>query len=146
MANGSKIGAVMMCMDCRLHHPAAQQHAQICEILGVDDIYIDTEAGPDGAVLHDTDRCCAALKNLIIIKEAKLPDAYAIVAHYDCAGHAVSNEQHDQDVVAAAEKLSLEIFAEAGRIVPLIAYPNEGASGPTWLIKKVVIETVAAAA
>jgi hypothetical protein len=136
MAEGKKIATVITCMDCRLHRPDADQYGQLCEILEVDDCYIDTEAGPDGAVLNDTDRCCATVQNLVIIKEAKNPDVMAIVAHYDCAGHSVSDQQHDTDVLAAADKLSTEIFGEIGKIVPLIAYQNTGAEGPAWLLKK----------
>lgn len=135
MTQGKKIAAVVTCMDCRLHRPDAEQYRQLCEVLGVDDCYVETEAGPDGAVLNDTERCCAAVRNLVIIKEAKQPDVMAIVAHYDCAGHPVTNEEHDRDVVAAAEKLSQEIFGESGKVVPLVAYPSDAEEGPTWLLK-----------
>ncbi|MFT7507043.1 MAG: hypothetical protein ACI92I_000181 [Acidimicrobiales bacterium] len=145
MSNKNKIATVVTCMDCRLHRPDAMQYQQLCKILDVDDCYIDTEAGPDGAVLNDTDRCCGTIQNLVIIKEAKKPDVMAIVAHYDCAGHSVPDEQHDTDVVAAAEKLSLEIFGEAGKVVPLVAYQNTE-EGPSWLLKRMDAQALAIAA
>lgn len=135
MSENHKVAVVMTCMDCRLHRPEAEHYKQLCELLEVDDCYIETEAGPDGAVLNDTDRCCGAVQNLVIIKEAKHPDVMAICAHYDCAGHPVSDEEHDRDVLAAAEQLSQEVFGEGGKVVPLVAYES-GEAKPTWLIKK----------
>ena len=140
MESKRRTAAVMTCMDYRLHEASAAQYSQLCEILNVDRCYIETEAGPDGAILNGGDRWKGAMRNLSIIDEAKHPDIFAIVAHYDCAGYPVSNEQHDHDVVAAAKKLSLELFGENGKVVPLVAYPSEG-EGPTWRIKRLDSET-----
>jgi len=129
------IAVVMTCMDCRLHRPEAEHYRQLCELLEVDDCYIETEAGPDGAVIHDEERSAGAVKNLQIIEDAKNPKVMAICAHYDCAGHPVSDGEHDQDVVKAAEQLSKEVYGESGKVIPLIAYQNEG-DGPTWGVKK----------
>ena len=135
MTNKHKVGVVVTCMDCRLHRPEADHYTQLCKALGVDDIYIETEAGPDGAICQDGERCLGAIQNLVIIKEAKQPDIFAVVAHYDCAGHPVDNEEHDQDVVAAADRVSEKVHGEPGKVAALVAYPNESEEGPTWLIK-----------
>ncbi len=135
-----KVAVVITCMDCRLHHPDAQHYTQLCDLLGVDDCYIETEAGPDGAVMkeHDSERWHGAVKNLVLIREAKKPDVFAFVAHYDCAGHPVSDAQHDQDVQTAARGLSDALFAEPHKVTPIIAYPNPDADAtPTWLLKRV---------
>lgn len=131
-------------MDYRLHEPSAELYRQLCEVLDVDRCYILTEAGPDGVVLYDADRYRGTIDNLRIIIEAKNPDVIGKLGHYDCAGHPVSDEQHDVDIVAAAEKLSKDLFEKSGGVIPLAAHPHNE-SGPTWRIKELSLETEAGA-
>ena len=138
-----RVAVVITCMDCRLHHPDAQHYAQLCTLLDVTDCYLETEAGPDGAILQDrdSDRWHGAVKNLLLIREAKHPDVFALVAHYDCAGHPVSDRQHDHDVVGAARDLSHTLFDRPDGVVPLIAYPNPTSGAqPTWLLRRAPTE------
>lgn len=141
-----RVADVKICKDCRLHRPEAQMYTQLCEILDVDDCYIGAEAGVEGAILNDPDRRAGAFKNAKMIKDLKRPDVFAVVGHYDCAGHNVSDTQHDIDIIAAAEQFSEALFGTTGHVVALIAYPNHSPeNGPTWLLKRVDVPQPAVA-
>ena len=131
-----RIADVKTCKDCRLHRPEAEMYKQLCQVLDVDDCYIGTEAGVEGAILNSAVRRAGAYENAHIIDDAKHPDVFAVVGHYDCAGHPVSDEQHDIDIVKTADALSVEMFGVEGRVVPIIAYQNSDVAGPTWLFKR----------
>lgn len=145
MVDRRRVGRVLTCEDTRLHKREAQMVSQLEELLEVDDIYVGTEAGPEGAVLHCEARFPGVFRNAEIIRDAKQPEVFAIVGHYDCAGHHVSDGQHDHDVVAAANKLSRRLFGETGKVVPIIAYPNSKHSHgePTWLFKRMDAQAAA---
>lgn len=132
-----RVADVKTCKDYRLHEPEAEMYRQLCALLDVDRCYIGTEAGVEGAILVDEVRRAGSYVNAHIIDDAKHPDVFAVVGHYDCAGHNVPDAQHDMDIVATADALSQEIYGEGGRVVAIIAYPNPAESGPTWLFKQV---------
>lgn len=111
-------------------------HVQLSALLGVEHIYVGTEAGPDGAILNDEVRRSGAVKNGTIIRDAKRPDVDALVGHCDCAGHPVSDEQHELDTIEAAKRYSVELHGVPDRVVPVLAYQNPAAGGYTWFFKR----------
>lgn len=134
-----KVGVVLACMDCRLHPEEQRFHSQLKETLGVDHLYVVTTAGPDGKILADDHHCRSHVENIMVAIEAKGAEIVGVVAHYDCAGHPVSNEQHEHDVVKAAEIFAGKLRFD-GPVVPLIAAPE----GARWVVREASPERAAA--
>lgn len=132
MNQDKKVAFVLGCVDCRHHVSEAELIAQLKIILGVDDVYLCTTAGPDGVMVAREVRHDAAMEDAIIIRDAKNATVFAVLGHYGCAGHPVSDEQHDADTVSGAKNMSATVETSA---IPLIFFPRAGQK-PTWGIKR----------
>lgn len=117
------VGIAVTCVDCRLHEcsivPALKQ------IMGVDKVYIETTAGPEGRILQaePNHHLLALIDDLELLIKAKGAKVVAIVGHCDCAGHPVSDAQHAIDIVRAAHVVEETLNNSAVRVMALLAQP-----------------------
>jgi hypothetical protein len=130
----AKLAVALTCADWRLHHPRVNLNGQLARALGVNGVDVLAVPGPDGllAPQRETEwRAAVAQASLLI--GAHSPRTVAIVAHQRCAGHPVSDPQHDVDVAAAAKALK-EATGFAGPVAALVAvYRNDA----RWLLNKI---------
>ena len=117
-----KEGIVIGCVDCRLHGvlPTA------AEIMGVDKVYMFRAVGPDGmwrdpSLAEEKIGTLAGVRRLSSVKDI---EAIAFVGHTACAGHPVSDEEHRQHVLEAAQALKDELKVEQP-VLAVIAQKGE---------------------
>ena len=116
-----KLAIVLTCADWRLHQRKVDLNARLAKRLGVDGIDLITVPGPDGLIkaerLSEWQTAVAQIKLLI---GAHAPQVVTVVAHQRCAGHPVSDGEHDADVVATARALK-EATGFSGPVRALVA-------------------------
>jgi hypothetical protein len=99
-----KNGIVVGCGDCRVQ----VINASAGSIMGVDKIYHAPLFGPDGAWISP-ERVITQQGNVeninVLELKGKEVSAYALIGHTDCAGHSVSDDQHREDIMQAAQNL-----------------------------------------
>lgn len=132
MSQERKVAVALVCMDKRLHTPEAELVPQLQKLLNVDDVYVLTTAGPAGRMLAAGHHAQALSEDTQLIIDAKGASVVALCEHYDCAGHPVSDDQHDQDAARAAEHFKQQINF-AGDVVPLVAKPGNETTA-SWQI------------
>jgi hypothetical protein len=101
-----KLAVLLTCADWRLHQRRVDINARLARRLGVDGIDTIAVPGPDGLVLPE--RCAewaSALAQIKLLIKAHAPVAIVVAAHQRCAGHPVSDGQHDADVGETAKEL-----------------------------------------
>lgn len=132
MKDEKKVAFVLGCVDQRHHVPEAEMIGQLKELLSVDEVYLCTTAGPDGVMVEQGCRCDAAVEDAVIIKEAKGASVFAVLGHHGCAGHPVSDEQHDDDTKKAAKLMATKVQSP---VWPLI-FKLGSEDRPTWVAEK----------
>lgn len=142
-----KIGLAIMCVDNRLSEPGvwAKQYAALLARLGVDALDVIRTPGPDGMFIDPAkkDDLDAVLRSTKLLVGAHDLQAIAIVAHQQCAGHAVGNEEHLADVRKAAEALRKLLPDFSGEIVPMV---QQHLTDDNWLLEEATHERTLAAA
>lgn len=139
MAGNGDVAILISCSDARLTSAIERVRDHLLDrgfIISSRGLYRITVPGPDGACLGKlNDRGCAldaALKAQIDILMSKKPAVLVIAGHTDCAGHAVSDTAHRQDVRQAAEEL-----ADAYD-VPVIGLLDCRVSDEEWRLEEVL--------
>lgn len=138
------IAVVLTCMDDRLHDPDAQIIQQLKKLLGVERVFVRTVAGPDGKIKQGGFGLDDIVADTQLIIDAKGASIVGVLPHCDCAGHPVSDEDHERDAIDAANVL-LDALEFDGSVVPLIARQSTGV-GPTWVIERLSVAHAAHAA
>ena len=136
MAEKSVPVFAITCVDNRLHYPSIVP--QLEEILESDSVYLETMPGPEGCIIGRKDdphnyHLKALVCDLALLIEAKGINTVALIGHCDCAGHPVSDDQHETDICIAA-KILQEALPQSITIIPLLAHPPQQA-GP-WQIER----------
>ena len=91
MATGTFVTAIN-CMDGRVQEPVLRWMRKQFQADHVDMI---TEAGPDGLMTAGTVDSLESIKSRVNVSvNAHHSRVVAVVAHHDCAGHPVSEEEH----------------------------------------------------
>jgi hypothetical protein len=133
-AVGKKMGLVLVCADGRLHQEAVHYNDQLAREMGVDLVDVVAVPGPDGLFKSgregERDSVTGWLKLLV---GAHHPVAIAVVGHYQCAGNAVDDAEHDHDVAAAAAGLKHELGFQG----PVFAFSTVWHSDERWSLKKI---------
>jgi hypothetical protein len=130
MASG-KFAAAINCIDGRAQRPVSEWIRVHCAIDFVDTI---TQPGPEKALTQGPQTMIDAIRqNVAVSVNAHQSQLIAIAAHYDCAGNAVSDEEHRAQVRAACKVIAdwgfparviglwvtdwwqIEVVAEAGQ-------------------------------
>jgi len=125
-----KLGVAVTCADWRLHRRRVDLNARLARQLRVGGVDITAVPGPDGLLRPERagewKAVCDWAKLLVTAHHA---EALAVVAHQRCAGHPVSDMEHDDDVVEVARALK-EAIGFAGRTQALVAtYHNDAKWG-----------------
>jgi hypothetical protein len=136
------VAFVVGCVDCRHHKSDASMIAQLQSQLRADDVYMCTTAGPDGKILAQKACCESIVTDACIIRDAKGARIFAVMGHYQCAGHNVADAQHEEDTMKAAEYLSAQI---GHPVHALVFIPTQSADA-TWAIKSLKVADVFAKA
>jgi hypothetical protein len=102
-ASDGNFSTALNCMDGRTQEPVARWSKQV---FGVQNVDMITTAGMDGAILGDETERNRAFKLAKVSHEKHGSSQVVVVGHSECAGHPVSNEQHEKDVVAAVDRVN----------------------------------------
>ena len=129
-----KIGVAVTCADWRLHQRHVGLYKQIAGKLDVQGVDINALPGPDGLLLPERQRDWACVVDGVkLLVGAHKAVAIAVVAHQRCAGHPVSDDQHDHDAAVAAKALK----AAAGFAGPSYALVAVYHTDDKWTLKQV---------
>ncbi|MGH7141420.1 MAG: carbonic anhydrase [Minisyncoccia bacterium] len=133
MVENKKMGLALVCSDGRLHQGRVQYNKQLCDALGVDLVDIVALPGPDGLFKagREVERDVALAQAKLLI-DAHHPTAVAVVGHYTCAGNPTSDEEHDADAKAAAEKCKTALGFEN-----VLSFSTVRHSDEEWSLKKI---------
>ena len=102
----NKIAVVLTCADWRLHNARVDMNRRLARQLRVDGVDIVAVPGPDGLIRGErAAEWAVAVDQIKLLIMAHKPVALAVVAHQRCAGHPVSDGEHETDVVATARAL-----------------------------------------
>jgi len=101
-----KLAVVLTCADWRLHQHKVGLNARLAKRLGVTGVDLIAVPGPDGLIKPERQsEWQTAVTQIKLLIGAHTPVAVAVVAHQRCAGHPVTDGDHDADVVATAKAL-----------------------------------------
>ena len=101
-----RIAVVLTCAEWRLHQRKVDLNHRLAKLLRVDGADLIAVPGPDG--LLKPERAAeweAVLGQVKLLIGAHSPKALAVVVHQRCAGHPVSDAEHDIDAREMAKKL-----------------------------------------
>jgi len=128
------LAVAMTCSDWRLHQRIVDFNRQIGRATGTQQVDLVALPGPDGLLKPErAGEWEAAKAQVKLLADAHHAAALAVVAHQRCAGHPVSDGEHDRDVQEAAKKLK-ESLGFSGPVYALVAtYKNDR----SWGIKEV---------
>jgi|HubBroStandDraft_3_1064219.scaffolds.fasta_scaffold83225_2 hypothetical protein len=129
-----KLAIAITCADWRLHQHRVDLNRRLARSLKVDGVDLLAVPGPDGLLRPERNgewQALVAQASLLI--GAHSPETVAVVAHQRCAGHPVSDHDHDTDVAAAAKALK-QATGFAGPVVAMVAVYN---SDTSWDLKTV---------
>jgi len=116
-----KLAIVLTCADWRLHQRKVDLNARLAKRLDATGVDLIAVPGPDGLIKPErASEWQTAVAQIKLLIGAHAPIAVAIVAHQRCAGHPVSDGEHDADVVAAAKALK-EATGFAGPVRAIVA-------------------------
>ena len=129
-----KVAVVLTCADWRLHHGRVDMNKRLTRRLGVYGADVIAVPGPDGLIKPErAAEWQVALDQIKLLIGAHHPTVLAVVAHQRCAGHPVSDAEHDTDVAATARALK-EKTGFSGPVAAVVAVYHNDAK---WDFKKV---------
>lgn len=138
MAGEKRIAIGVFCADWRLHQEGVHINNVLCKNLGVDGVDVISIPGPDKICAFEEYAIEKELlaKWLDLLIDAHKPVAIAFIAHYNCAGHPVEDEQHDKDVERMLRGFK-EILDFDGDMVAFCATYKDDANWPLKEIARV---------
>jgi hypothetical protein len=129
-----KIGIALTCADWRLHQSRVDLNTRLAKLMRVNGVDLVAVPGPDGLPLPAREgEWKAAVAQISLLAGAHHASAIAVVAHQRCAGHPVSDGEHDVDVAATAKALK----AATGFGGPVYAVVAVYQSDSRWDLKTV---------
>ena len=127
-----KLAIVLTCADWRLHQRKVDLNARLAKVLGVVGVDLIAVPGPDGLIKPERkSEWQTAVAQIKLLIGAHAPLVLAVVAHQRCAGHPVTDGEHDAHVVATAKALK----AETGFAGPVRAIVAVYQSDTAWDLK-----------
>ena len=101
-----KLAVTLTCADWRLHLRKVDMNARLAKKLGVDGVDLITVPGPDGLIKPEREsEWATAVAQIKLLIGAHAPTTVVVLAHQRCAGHPVSDAEHDADLLATAKAL-----------------------------------------
>jgi len=101
-----KLAVALTCADWRLHQRKVDMNARVAKLLGVDGVDLICVPGPDGMLRPErAGEWQTAVGQIKLLIGAHAPLAVVVLAHQHCAGHPVTDAEHDRDVVTTAKAL-----------------------------------------
>jgi hypothetical protein len=129
-----KLGVALTCADWRLHQHSVDLNARLCKLLGVNGIDLICVPGPDGLGQPGREaEWQVAVGQIELLIRAHAPVTVVVLAHQRCAGHPVTDGEHDADVAATAEALK----AATGFAGPVRAAVAVYHSDTAWDLKQI---------
>jgi hypothetical protein len=121
-----KLAVAMTCSDWRLHQRVVDFNGRIGKATGTGEVDLVALPGPDGLLKPERAGEWEAAKGQVkLLADAHHAAALAVVAHQRCAGHPVSDGEHNHDVQAVAKNLK-ESLGFSGPVYALVAtYKND---------------------
>ncbi|HEX3674395.1 MAG TPA: carbonic anhydrase [Rhizomicrobium sp.] len=128
--NGNKLAVAVTCSDWRLHQHKVDFNRRIGRAVGCGKVDLVALPGPDGLLLPDrAGEWAVAEAQVDLLAKAHQAAALVVVAHQRCAGHPVSDPEHEVDVAATAKALKSALAFE-GPVYALVAtYRSDRAWG-----------------
>jgi len=121
-----RLGVALSCADWRLHHVQANFNSRLAETLDVEGVNTTALPGPDGLILPHRENELAVVAGWIKLHiKVHDPRVLAVVAHQRCAGHPVSDSEHEIDAVRTARALKERTGFAGPMIAVLAAYRHE---------------------
>ncbi len=127
------IAVGLICSDARLHRPEVRITERAAELLGIDHIYLIAKPGPNGVHKKPQAHFEALIDDFVLLIGAKNPSVLIIMGHQNCAGHPVSDDEHDLD----ASEVAQLVKARTGFTGSVMALVATYASDAEWGLKEV---------
>jgi hypothetical protein len=129
-----KLAIALTCADWRLHQRKVDLNTRLARRLGVTGVDLIAVPGPDGLTKPERQaEWQTAVAQISLLIGAHSPQVIAVVAHQRCAGHPVSDFEHDGDVAATAKALK-EATGFTGPVRAMVAVYHSDLS---WDLKDV---------
>jgi hypothetical protein len=128
------LAVALTCADWRLHQRKVDLNARLAKLLHVEGVDLIALPGPDG--LLKPERAAewkAAVGQIKLLIVAHAPRVLVVAAHQRCAGHPVSDGEHETDVLATAKALK----AQTGFAGPVHAVLMVYHSDTAWDLRAV---------
>jgi len=101
-----KLAVALTCADWRLHQHKVDMNARLAKLLRVDGMDLICVPGPDGLIKSDrAAEWQTAVSQIKLLIGAHAPSVVVVLAHQRCAGHPVTDGEHDSDAPATARAL-----------------------------------------
>jgi hypothetical protein len=121
-----KLAVALACADWRLHQHKVALNSRLAKLLGVHGVDLVAVPGPDGLVKPRRGaEWQAAVGQIKLLIGAHAPRVLVVVAHQRCAGHPVSDAEHETDVLATAKALKAETGFSGPVRAMLMAYRSD---------------------
>jgi len=129
-----KLAVALACADWRLHLHKVDLNRRLAKLLGVEGVDLVAVPGPDGLTKPERGtEWQTAIGQIKLLIGAHAPRVLIVVAHQRCAGHPVSDAEHETDVLATAKALK----AETGFSGPVRAMLMVYRSDTAWDIQPI---------
>lgn len=116
-----KLAVALTCADWRLHQHKVDMNARLAKLLRVDGMDLICVPGPDGLIKPErAAEWQTAVSQIKLLIGAHAPVVVVVVAHQRCAGHPVTDGEHDGDAAATAKALK-EATGFAGPVRAVVA-------------------------
>ena len=129
-----KLAVALVCADWRLHQHKVDMNRRLAKLLDVHGVDLVAVPGPDGLVKPERGaEWQTAVGQIKLLVGAHAPRVLVVVAHQRCAGHPVSDAEHETDVLATAKSLKTET-GFAGPVHAILAVYH---SDTSWELRPV---------
>ncbi|MDE2112886.1 MAG: hypothetical protein KGJ79_17245 [Alphaproteobacteria bacterium] len=103
-----KLAVALTCADWRLHQRKVDLNNRLARLLGVHGVDVVAVPGPDGLTKPErSTEWQATVGQIKLLVGAHAPRALVVAAHQRCAGHPVSDIEHEADVLVTAKALKV---------------------------------------
>ena len=133
-SRNKKLAVAVTCSDWRLHQRVVDFNTKIGNAVGCARVDMVVLPGPDGLILPKRVGEWQAVQGQVdLLAKAHHAEALAVVAHQRCAGHDVSDAQHEIDVAEAAKALKAAL-SFAKHVYAIVAVYR---SDSDWTLKAI---------